>query len=408
MRSSGPAGALPSTTPAQPVSAVAVPASRQRPQYQPARTGSMRDVQAPPPTKSTTSWLPRQNVNTTGMQIAVVILVIYIFAVLLPFSMAVGLLTDQHYKFWFGNGLPLGIVFFAIFMPIVFAVLVYMLALRHHAYAHSEDTMLLVGVTFAAFLGVFLTLIALPVSANTGATTMQLAYGCDISNAKAANLLSYSTVLHNIRHSPGCSNQSSVTACKGYAENEYTQYLRELEADFGCTGMCTVPTFAPPSQVLLASGTHVQHHPVAVDHGVKRHEVGTHDGSSSGGKSKLSFLQESAVQLFNKKAQTPVPRYLTHVAQSGASFEVSLLQRGQPAPAQMLFSQGTANDACFPLLADNLRVSVGSASDVLFWQGIGLICAAILAGVMKVADQCIFEKDLEYSNIQSILQADHN
>lgn len=185
----------------------------------------------------------------------------FCFAVALPFCWAVGLLLDRHFKYWFGAWMPIVLVIVSVLFPFFFAGMIAALANKDDAGVKSEQTMVLVGSTFASLFGVILALMSIPLIHSTSGTIAALAVGCDVSNPQAINMIQTSRVLHNIRATPNCTAKATVALCEGYAHTMETDYIREVEGEFHCTGMCKLPTPGnqlmmdpPPAQMLFTGG----------------------------------------------------------------------------------------------------------------------------------------------------------
>lgn len=317
-------------------------------------------VTAMPPGTGYGLWQKEPRRDTT-FYLVISGFVMFAFAVALPFTMAIQMLLDEHFVYWFGAMSPVVLLLVCLILPCAFAGTIAALSDNDLPGIRSEETMVLTGATFASLLGVILALMALPLASQTSGTISGLTFGCDISNPMASNLVQYSKVLHTIRATPECQKKPSVSMCEGYASNKYTEYLRVIEGEFRCTGMCKLPSIPSMYPSLAQEATATLGH--------------------------RTNKTRSMLALKSSKSATV----------SSDSSSIANPPAYQMPKSMMLFSRGSTDRICFPMVADRLHVTVGTTGDLLFWQGMGLIIVSIAAGTTKVLDQCFFQKDLDRS-----------
>jgi len=306
------------------------------------------------------------------------------FACWMPFYLGVGMLWDKHYRMWIGWEHAFLVVMFSFFMPAAFVGCIYLIVAKGHGSGvRTEETMVLVGGTFTSLLGIVLCLLALPMSADSAGTIMQLSFGCDLADSTSAKLVFYSQVLHNIRNSPECQGKGSVKDCQGWKSNKYTEYLHRLENDFDCTGLCTLP--APPTAPPISAAPKVAPHPAS-----GQVPVGNNQGSTTGPQGLFLNQKSWALSKTNRTKDAQSTHKTEMQTQLSTSSEDA--DAKQKIPALKLFSKDKTDQRCYPMVADSLQVTSTTAGELLFWQGVGLLFVSVLAGSVKVIDKTLFEK----------------
>lgn len=299
------------------------------------------------------------------------------FACWMPFYLAVCLLWDVHYRTWVGWGLSVFVVCFSVLMPMAFVGTIYLIMQRGRGSGvRTEETMVLVGATFASLLGVTLCLTSLPMASSAAGTISRLSFGCDLADPVSAMLVYHSQVLHNIRNTPQCQTLGSIKDCDGFKANYYTNYLFKLERDFDCTGLCTLPS--PPTQPPASTQTVVAPHPAA----------GRVPQGDGGGVTHRSFLMQLNSEQ-NEAWQQKRALVMTNKTMSGS--RTTVFSSSQKIPALKLFSDDKTDQRCYPLIADRLQVISTTTGELLFWQGVGLLFVSVGAGATKVIDKILFE-----------------
>lgn len=314
--------------------------------------------------------------GSTAIYVMVASALMMTFACWMPFYLGVCMLWDVHYRMWVTWSLPALVVFASVVMPVAFVGTIYIILGRGHGSGvRTEETMVLIGATFASLLGVVLCLLALPMSTSAAGTVSRLSFGCDLADPVSAPLVQYSQVLHNIRNTPECQAMGSVKDCPGWKANKYTEYLARIEQDFDCTGLCTLP--APPTAPPAASTPKVAPH-------ANSGQVPQGQGVAATTGPQDVFLQQHGRSL-NTNNQTVNSQLQTEA-------EARTTTSSDAIPALMLYSKDKTDERCYPLIADRLQVISGTTGELLFWQGVGLLFVSVMAGATKVVDKTLFEK----------------
>lgn len=342
------------------------------------------------------------------------------FACWMPFYLAIQMLMDVHFRMWIGISNAMLAVILCFLMPVLFAVAIWFILTKGHGEGlRTEETMVLVGVTFCSLLGIMLCILSVPMSTGSASTISLLSFGCDLDHPVSAKLVQYSQVLHNIRNSPNCTDKGSIKDCDGWKSNTWTNYLQLVENDFDCTGMCTLP--APPtatSQITPvvaphpASGSVPQGDGAGATTGPQRTpEKGTFStliqtrmqlkrDTKDSRKEDSSTLNDEVgnLKMEEKRFLTQQSRSLSTSNKTMSSSQMLLAKSSwstpfndAPIPAPMLYSKDKTDQKCYPLIADRLQVISTQTGEVLFCQGVGLLFVSVLAGAVKVMDKILFE-----------------
>jgi len=273
------------------------------------------------------------------VRIVCICLILSFGAAGLPILGALELLSDRNYTFWMGIRYPLLVIFGCIGVTVLMVITILLLIKHATNYIRGKITFMILQSIFASLLGVVLVYLWVAQTRNLNQTADRISLGCMNSMPEASILADYGTVLYNLRLQPDCINRTSVELCDGWAENEYTSYLRYLEFEFKCGPMCRdlqLPAGAVQAVKLLQEGM------TADPHFHAHNEV---------------WLQES------EEAGTALA----------------------PIQAVRLFSQGYTRMSCAPLVSTRLRVLAFCFSDLMFHQGFMLIMCAIIMSALAIA-----------------------
>lgn len=305
---------------------------------------------------------------TTDLRLIVLSVLVCLGASALPLIGSLTLLYDENYTYFVGAFLPWMIILIFFGVGILLSVTLYFL-LRNssprNTEVRSEDTLYLVAGTFTSLLGILLLVTSLPLSYTTHEKFAALRNGCGGALGEARKLVYYNEVLHNIRASPACMNQSSVEFCAGWAETKQTEYLRYLENEFQCAPLCVQETFSSSAQPVIAL--------LEQDAGTagRRLRQGAARRATSG--DPRGAGPKTVGEALTPGQTTP---HTWHVGQANSLY---------------LFQPGTAgvSMACFELISLRLQVLATSFVDLMFWEGFGLISVSIFTGMFRAVVWCI-------------------
>lgn len=275
-------------------------------------------------------WTFRRVFNWTGALVLVIMCA-------MPVANAFVLLQDWNYTYWYGISGPIWIIIGCIGIILSWIIAVHLFWTRVPAEKQTDQTLMLVLVTFALLLGLLLITTSIGLSGRSYKVPMQLMNECSF-NADAAVLHSYATVLRNIRDNGKCKEELSVATCKGFEQTPETDYLQYLEGSLGCVGFCTDG---------VGGGTLLNESPA--------------------GNAMMLFSQGQAV---SKPIHRP----------SAFSF----LQTEVPA----LFSAQNFQTPCSVAIARSLTALVGSVASVHFMYGATICGVVMLISFLKLVSMC--------------------
>jgi len=268
------------------------------------------------------------------------------------------LMMDSNYVFWAGRWTPQWIIIVSVSIVFLYALTVHAFFRKPVAMEHTEPTIMMIANIFITLFGIFLMLVALPLTHQAELTQTNLLHRCDHSE-QTQRLYEYSQVLQNMRATPECAKKGSVEECAGYeAAAPYTNFLKGMENNFRCAGFCykaplTVggaSTFGPaPAPAPAASANLLS---------VKRH---THKDHVS----QVALIAEDA------SAKDPVLTYVNN------------------AYPPTLFSKMNFQASCEGMAARDMKNFAGDIGQQTFYQGIYLIFIAVLAGFLKLLGFCV-------------------
>lgn len=268
------------------------------------------------------------------------------------------LMMDSNYVFWAGRWTPQWIIIVSVSIVFLYALTVHAFFRKPVAMEHTEPTIMMIANIFITLFGIFLMLVALPLTHQAELTQTNLLHRCDHSE-QTQRLYEYSQVLQNMRATPECAKKGSVEECAGYeAAAPYTNFLKGMENNFRCAGFCYkapltgggVSTFGPaPAPGPAASANLLS---------VKRH---THKDHVS----QVALIAEDA------SAKDPVLTYVNN------------------AYPPTLFSKMNFQASCEGMAARDMKNFAGDIGQQTFYQGIYLIFIAVLAGFLKLLGFCV-------------------
>lgn len=296
--------------------------------FLPRPSGAAMPVQDPPKAGLMGVWTFRRVFNWTGALVLAIMCS-------MPVSNAILLLQDWNYTYWYGASGPIWIIVGCVSILVVWVISVHLFWTRVPAEKQSDQTLILLLVTFALLLGLLLITSSIGLSGRSYKVPMQLMNECSF-NANGAVLHSYATVLRNIRDNGDCKDEVSVATCKGFEQTPETDYLQYLEGSLGCVGFCTE-----------AGGSLLNESPA--------------------GNAMMLFSQGQAV---SKPIHPPTA--------------FSFFQTEVPA----LFSAQNFQTPCSVAIARSLTALVGSVASVHFMYGATISGVVLLISFLKLCSMC--------------------
>lgn len=180
-------------------------------------------------------------------------LAVLIFAVALPVSDAVTLITDFNYRFWSGQALPSTVLCLLIFVIVLYAIVA---GTTKGAKNYSVSDLSTLVTFFTILLGSILVLTSLYLYYREQFVIKSLLYNCKGSSVTQDTRRYYLGYL-NLRKTPACAIKWSISECDGFATvapPSYGEYFKHLEENYHCSGFCNTP--ANVSMIELPSGEH--------------------------------------------------------------------------------------------------------------------------------------------------------
>lgn len=270
------------------------------------------------------------------------------------------LMMDSNYVFWAGRWTPQWIIIVSVCIIFLYALTVHAFFRKPVAMEHTEPTIMMIANIYITLFGIFLMLVALPLTHQAELTQTNLLHRCDHSE-QTQRLWEYSQVLQNMRATPECAKKASVEDCAGYeAAAPYTNFLKGMENNFRCAGFCykAPPIVGGASMGAAAPGPAPAPAASANLLSVKRH---THKDHVS----QVALIAEDA------SAKDPVLTYVNN------------------AYPPTLFSNMNFQASCEGMAARDMKNFAGDIGQQTFYQGIYLIFIAVVAGFLKLLGFCV-------------------
>lgn len=266
------------------------------------------------------------------MSVGVVLLLLLC---IVPLWNSMSLMQNANYVFWAGRSVPTWIIIICIIMIFLYVATTAVFFSASHPAVQSEQTVMMIANIFITMFGLILMLIALPLINQSNSTYYNLMYACDYS-AETHRLFEYSQVLHNIRAMPDCKTKPSVEDCVGYEPAPpYTDFLKEMETSFRCSGFCY------------------------------RMSASSVSSSNSTKEEKTSLM--ALGQRIDHTASMESPK-------------------GYP---PTLFTQANYQATCEGMAARDMKNFAGDIGTQTFYQGIYLVLIAVTTGFLKLVGFCV-------------------
>mmetsp|Transcript_100175 Transcript_100175/g.188749 ORF Transcript_100175/g.188749 Transcript_100175/m.188749 type:complete len:762 (-) Transcript_100175:45-2330(-) len=268
-------------------------------------------------------------------------------AMSLPIMCSFVMLLDHDYRFWAGVKWPTLILLGCVIIAGTYVLTAKLLMTYANAEDRCEDTLRTGINTFLLLLGAFLLLVSL--MSNTGMFSLigRVQQGCLSSIPQSELLVDYSQVLYNIRLMPNCTRERSVEDCQGWSDNRYTGYLRYLEREYKCGPLC--PEVHPPPGAVVSPPLNAATHE-------KKGRVGLLRRAES------SYAQLRVEESATRRAASDLTPHLQAIK---------------------LFSHGTTEMSCYPLVATRLRVLSSMFGGLLFSEGVGLVVISLILKIVS-------------------------
>mmetsp|Transcript_85434 Transcript_85434/g.226894 ORF Transcript_85434/g.226894 Transcript_85434/m.226894 type:complete len:510 (-) Transcript_85434:10-1539(-) len=341
-----------------------------------------------------------------------------VFVVCLPMVGGFILLQDPDYMFWAGHRFPTQLIGAGSGSLLLLGAV--LLALAGCAAKEAITVRLLssLAVSFSSLVGLLLVLSSLSASSHLYSVSSKIdSLGCRSSMPELVKLMDFSVVLYNLRMTPACFTHESVQACSGWRLNEHTRYLKYLEEEFDCGPLCAEEP-APSLRPSISVGSSLLH--VGRARSLRRRTAEPLDTSGGFATGEMAWL--SGNETFVRKVFKAIPGFTWNEGMAdmlGRSFRVVAPERaglvGLPSPdgsqtgvwyfpaaalelaplkveepqlpishaaSLKLFSHGSTSMTCLPIVSTRLRVLAYSFGDLLFWQGLLLLAAALLCALL--------------------------
>jgi len=165
-------------------------------------------------------------------------LFIILALVMIPFWTACVLLHSSVFTFFAGYTVPTCLLLLCIGLPVLFVatmIVFFEYAPDEHQTAYA---MCIVGSIFLTLLGAALILVSMPLSYQAKAVSGDIVFNCQ-SAPRTMELYSTSNLLQQLRSQPSCTSAASIDSCPGYATNQYTKVLQDMERQLQCSGFCS-------------------------------------------------------------------------------------------------------------------------------------------------------------------------
>lgn len=154
----------------------------------------------------------------------------------LPVWDAIAMLENFNYLFWGSTTQPIAVMVSSVSMLLLLFVAIEAFFARGKA--QTTQSLVMMASVFVTLLGVVLILISLPLWSRAIEARNQIMYQCD-SSPQTHELWTYYMQLLNVRQGSDCAASYSVETCAGYVnEPRLSNYLKNLETHFRCSGFC--------------------------------------------------------------------------------------------------------------------------------------------------------------------------
>jgi len=270
---------------------------------------------------------------------------------IVPIWNAVILLQDSNYVFWVGRRVPNAIILCCVLIIFVYAATVAVFFRKSQASVHTEQTMMMLASIFITSFGLFLMLASVPLTHQGELTYTNLLHRCDNSE-QTHRLFEYSQVLQNIRATPACAKLYSVEDCAGYEEAApFTNFLKGMEANFRCAGFCYHPPVAAAA------------------------------GPSAPAPAAAAASPAPAEALISTRLRSRQVSLSTEVSTDKLTAAIEY--------PPTLFSDQNFQASCEGMAARDMKNFAGDIGQQTFYQGVYLVCIAVMTGFLKLMGFCV-------------------
>lgn len=271
---------------------------------------------------------------------------------IVPIWNALVLLKDSNYVFWAGRYTPWSVIASCVIIIAFYAATVAVFFRKGHSSVHTEHSIVMIANIFITLFGLFMMITSSPLTHQAELTHTNLMHRC-VNSEQTHRLYEYSQVLQNLRATPECAKKFSIEQCDGYEEAApYTIFLKGMENNFRCAGFCyKPPTAPPPGPALLSTRMHARQHS---DHVTP-----------------VSFITED-LQSDERSLET-------------SNDELEATVKYPPT----LFSDSNFQASCEGMAARDMKNFAGNIGQQTFYQGVCLVCIAIVTGFLKLLGFCV-------------------
>jgi len=332
----------------------------------------------PAPVKQLTFLSPRNVLFIIGFMI-------FFLLCIVPVWNSISLLWDSNYIFWAGRSVPTMIIIICFLMLCLYLATAVLFCMNAHPSVQGTDTsVMMVATVFITLFGLVLILVSLPLINQASTTYQSLMNSCEYGE-QTHRLYEYSQVLHRIRSMPDCRTKYSVEECPGYdPAPPYTNFLKDLETNFRCSGFCYKPPLL--SNATNATGSKTKDSKSTKAKGAKEAK----GAKSKKAKGKKALLQTSEVSRHLEHSITPLS-LMSEDSEVAATVHAEAAIRNAPVSKYppTLFSDSNFQATCEGMAARDMKNFAGEIGQHTFFQGIYLVITAVIIGFLKLAGFCV-------------------
>lgn len=287
----------------------------------------------------------------------------------IPFLNCLEMLTNANLYFWIGPGVPWGMMascFMLLLGWLVASNILFMKkagtdnSILDPAWANDHSVFVLFR-SFIALFAVGLLLQSFPLSQNSEEASHLLLNECGYDR-QSNSLQNQYQQLRAMRQSDACAIQRSVELCEGFAPNDYTDFLKWVENEFQCTGMCAEPS-------VLTTIPTIPEEPEEEEEDLVADVVIT-----------TPEPLETLVSPANLDAVGATFIEIRRHNEKGSKKVVKKVKTEQvPNPGNALFSSNTYNHHCAHMVASDLKNQGAEMSRSSFVQGALLLSLTIVS-----------------------------
>uniref|UniRef100_A0A7S0ZUI9 Uncharacterized protein n=1 Tax=Noctiluca scintillans TaxID=2966 RepID=A0A7S0ZUI9_NOCSC len=290
--------------------------------------------------------------------------------ILPPLMQAVSMLTNLTYKLFLPIYIPYLIIAASASFLVAYALVVTCFFWCCRREGRTQHTLVLSLGSVLTLLAIVMLLMAGVIDSEVNTVVYDLVEECG-SSTVSSGLYEYWSSMNVVRQSEDCANLVSVTECDGFYEEEpYTAYLKNIEVNLMCSGVC-VPIPSSPVGLLQSGGGRVRKRTRKSLQALK----GTMliPGGPADGPNQV-------------KPSLMAKRY---VPVHGSRGNLSLVQVGNnrvnATYPPTLFSHNNYQSSCSAMAGYELKYKVLGTVSLMYFEGICILIAVIVFGFAMFA-----------------------